>query len=296
MTQTPEKLFKYCSANAAMEILNRQSLRWSSPAAFNDPLELGPFTAVNFDRESLLQATIKLASSMIFSPSAPSGDTPMINAICRWREEDRFTDAEEAETVLRELLSKMVDQRMQTIARLHDSWKAYARKVRVCCFCSRPDNTVAWDRFADNHSGVCFRFDSGSHATAANPKPVNYSNSRPEIANLREQLDALLYNLPLSDTQDFEPLLLAKSLTRKPEQEWRSFRMATQPVTDENPGTWFEERPFDAAELSAVCFGIDTSDTDRKAITEIVKTRYSAARCYQANLANGKYDLEIQKA
>lgn len=295
MATTPDKLFKYCSTDAALQILESRTLRWSSPIIFGDPLELDNNAQVNFDRDALLQSTIKLASAMIFAADKPRGDTPLINAIRRWREEERFTDPDEAETVLQELLSKMVDQSMLNIANLQQTWQDYNRTLRICCFCARPDNIVAWDRFGDNHRGVCFRFDTSNDAIAKHPQPVVYKNERPELAKLREQIDAILYNVPQKALPDFNALLSAKPLIRKPEQEWRCFRTSSNPESND-PQSWVDAVTFNSTELSAVCFGISTPLKEKTAILKLLQSNYPSARYYQANLASGRYELEIQKA
>jgi len=294
--QTPEKLFKFCSTNTAEKILRSSTLRWSSPVVFGDPMELNHASPVSFDRDSLLQAAIKLASSMIFANDSPRGDTPLINAIRRWREEERFGAPDEAEIVLQELLSKMVDQRMLTIQKQHQQWIEYNRNVRVCSFSTRPDNTVAWERFGNNHKGVCLRFHCGGDASVKHPWQIKYVNARPEISNLKEQIDAILYNLPANNSPDFSQLQLVKSPTKKLEQEWRCFRQTEKNTINDDSATWVDDITFPSSELSAICFGIDTSPADKETLRRLAKDNFGAARCYQANLANGKYDLEIQKA
>jgi len=291
-----EKLFKYCSIETAKQIITGLSLRWSAPIVFADPLELNHTTHFNLETESLLQATIKLAASMVFASSTPNGDTPLINAIRRWREDERFAAPEEAEGVLRELLSKMVDQRMLVIEEFHRQWMDYNRKIRICSFSSRPDNMTAWDLFADGHRGVCLRFDCTEQSSTRQPRQVEYSNNRPELIKLRDQVDAILFNIPQNQNFVFESLFSLKAPHRKQEQEWRCFRKTSHSDTGENPMNWVDDVPFDPTELSAACFGIETSEADKKSIIALMKEHLGVARSYQTNLAAGKYELEVQKA
>ena len=153
-----DSLIKFTDRDAAARILTDRKLRWSAPDLFNDPFELSSRSGLNFDTHTLLDSTIKLASSMIFAPEQPKGDSPLINAIRRWREEERFGSAEEAHGVLRELLGKMVDYRQAQLEVAQAKWQEYVRQVRICAFCARPDNVTAWELFADNHRGVAIRF------------------------------------------------------------------------------------------------------------------------------------------
>ncbi len=231
---------------------------------------------------------------MIFASDNPRGDTPIINAIKRWRGEERFSTPEEAEIVLRELLAKMVDQRMENFEEFLSSWREYTKSVRVCCFSSRPDNPVAWDQFADRHRGICLRFNCEPGAYLCQPKPVEYKHARPAIATLKQQIDGILYNLS-SASPDFESLLTVNSLARKLEQEWRCFRQSTLNRISEDESTWFEDYPFDKEEVSALCFGVATSDQDKLELEKLVKANFPSMRCFQASLSYGKYELEIQK-
>lgn len=295
MATRPDSLFKYCTDAAALQILDSGTLRWSSPVLYRDPLELDYNSRIGFDRDILLQSMIKLASAMIFAADPPQGDTPLINAIKRWREEGRFGNPGEAENVLKELLSKMVDQRMDAIAKIVDNWRDFNRHIRVSCFCNRPDNATAWDRYGESHRGICFRFDTHPQASISNPRPVIYQEQRPQLTELRENIDTILFNLPQKFPPDFEQLLSIKPLFRKQEQEWRSFRRADAEVSEDDMRKWSELIAFNPEELSAVCFGIATPEKVKKAVQLLVDKKYPAARLYQATLTDGRYELEIQK-
>jgi len=295
LAKIPDNLFKFCTAAGALQVLDSESLRWSSPVLYKDPLELDHNSRIGFDREILLQSAIKLASGMIFTADTPHGDTPLINAIKRWRDEGRFATPEEAEGVLKELLTKMVDQRMGAISQTLEDWRHFNRHIRICSFCSRPDNVTAWDQFAEYHRGVCFRFDIHPHSTFNAPKPIVYKEQRPQLADLRENIDTILFNLPQQLTPSFEQLLCIKPPVRRYEQEWRCFRKTSSETVTDDVRTWAENITFNTEELSAVCFGIATPEKVRNAIKKLVEKKFPATRLYQTSLTNGRYELEIQK-
>lgn len=294
MATTPDKVYKYCSLEAAHVMLETGTVRWSAPALFGDAMEPDHCTEFGFDPEFLLDSATKLASSMIFSADVPRGDSPLTNAIKRWRSEERFSSPEEAVVVLQELLSKIIDQKLESNQQKQTAWQDYSRNIRLCCFCSRPDNPVAWENFAAKHGGVCMRLDTGDNAMAGTPLPVQYSPNRPVLLSLKAQLNAILFNAPEPGI-DNQQLLLVKPQPRRLEQEWRSFRTTLKKGGNADNSSLFDDIRFDARELSALCFGLATPQSDKDKLTKILKKNYPNTRVYQATLAAGKYDLELQK-
>ncbi len=293
---TPDKLYKFCSAETAKKALSSRSLRWSSPSVFDDALELDHLTEFNFDKDILIKSVIKLSAGMIFANEYPKGDTPLINAIKRWRDDDRFASHEEAEPVLKELLSKMVDHRIEVLTNIKAAWQAYCKKTRICCFSTRPENGSAWQRFADQHRGLVIRFDASEYSIFKAPKHIEYGVVRPEITSLKDQISALLYNLKDKSTEHFEEKLLVKPPLNKLEQEWRCFRETGNPHSvSENVDEWVDDLTFERSDISAVIFGLRTEESYKKHITAIVKEDYSNAKIYQARLAKGKFDIELEK-
>lgn len=293
---TPDKLYKFCSAETAKLALASGNLRWSSPSVFNDGLELDHLSEFSFDKETYVKSVIKLATGMIFANEYPKGDTPLINAIKRWRDDERFASHEEAEPVLKELLSKMVDHRMEVLGSIKDSWKSYCKKTRICCFSTRPENGTAWQKFGDQHKGVVIRFDTSEYSIFKNPKKIEYGAIRPEITGLKDQISALLYNLKDKSVEHFEEKFLSKPTFNKLEQEWRCFKETDNPnAIPENTDEWIDDLSFERKDVSAIIFGIHTDEAIKKDITTIVKENYSQAKMYQARLTKSKFDIELEK-
>lgn len=292
----PDSLIKFTDSAAAMTILADQKLRWSSPDRFGDPFELSSRSGFNFDIHSLLDSTIKLASSIIFAPEQPKGDSPLINAIRRWREEDRFRTAEEAHGVLRELLTKMVDYRQDQLAVAHAKWQEYVRKVRVCCFSAKPDNLTAWEQFADLHRGVAIRFALGAELFTT-AKPVIYQTERPQLTSLREQLAALLHNRKDTVEERFKDHFFTKGVHRKLEQEWRC--QINSPsgisITHMDSAQWYDDLEFTVTQVTGVFFGINTSDDIKNQICHLLQERYPQAKIFQAVPGKMGYTIEFEK-
>ena len=106
--ERPKQLVKYLSVASGLQALESQALQWSSPNAFLSPFEINGRMTLSFSTKELLDSTVKNATAMIFAENRPQGETPLIAAINRWRDEQRFDTPDEAVHVLRDLLGKMV--------------------------------------------------------------------------------------------------------------------------------------------------------------------------------------------
>lgn len=294
--QHPDTLVKYCSSETGLTILHGQSLRWHSPECFGDPFELTSQAPLNFDPNQLLDSTTKLASSMIFAPERPNGDSPMINAIRRWREEGRFGSPEEAHGVLRELLSKMVDYRLSQLNTTLNKWQHYVRNLRVLSLSGKSDNLVNWEHFAEMHQGLALRFNT-THRLRR-PRPVIYQAERPLLTSLREQLGAILHNRDDRVSERFDDHYLIRGKHHQQEDEWRCLRMSKQdiPVSDNDTEQWYEDLSFEKVDLAAVIFGLRTSGEVKKEVTALLSQRYPEAQLLQTKMAKSGFQLDLIKA
>jgi hypothetical protein len=292
-----DSLIKFTDRAGALHILSEQKLRWSAPDLFADPFELSSLSELNFDVDSLLDSTIKLASSMIFAPEQPKGDSPLISAIRRWREEDRFNSPEEAHGVLRELLSKMVDYRQVQLRVAMAKWQEYVRQVRICAFSAKPDNVTAWELFGENHKGVAIRLVPGQTEPFASAKAVVYQTERPQLTSLREQLGSILHNRRDTMVERFKDHWFVKGTHRKLEQELRCVQMSTQDISieDTDSKNWYEDLPFPAELVTGVFFGLRTDEETKNLLIKVVRERYQSAKIFQAVAGKVGYTLEFEK-
>lgn len=295
-TSLPETLVKFCSAGTAKTILRSQTLRWSAPHLFSDPFELNYQSQLNFDPHILLQAAIKMTSAMIFGRDDPVGATPLIAAIRRWRDEERFSSPEEAEIVLKELLAQVVDQRQLQLDKVMADWRKFTRNLRICCFSAKPDNLMAWQNFGDQHRGIAIRFQCGEFTGFQRPVKVNYAVNRPEITTLKEQMSCILYNDRVVPQENFYEKFAAKSTTCSGEQEWRCFfEESDNTAAATTEPTWYKDVRFEQSEVKAVYFGAFTPTDVKREVLDLIKSRYSQARIFQAKTVSGRYEIEFER-
>jgi len=292
-----DSLYKYCSAATAKQILSTRAVRWFASHLLSDPLELDHFSELGFNTDQLLTAAIKTATSFIFSKDLPRGNAPLLTAIRRWRDEERFNSPEEAEDVLKDLLSQMVDQRLEAIEKIKSDWKLYTRQLRITTFSTRPDNLVNWCQFGDNHRGVVLRFQSEASPVFKDPHTVRYQAARPDLTTLKDQLGVILLNERHIAQDHFLEKFTTKPSQFSDQHEVRCFYQqndSDEPI-DSNPNNWFIDRPFGDDDLKGVYFGLSVSPEDRKEIYALAKTNYSLVKLFDCKLIAGKYELEAER-
>lgn len=289
-------LVKFCDIQTGLKILNSQSLRWSSPHLFNDPFELDHTSKVDITPDQLIQGIIKEAINLLFGPTEPSGkQNRLVAAIARWREEERFASEDEAGDVLKQLLAQIAEQQQQAISEYSGQWVDFAQRVRICCFCDKPTNLNAWQRFGDNHAGIALRFSCGEHTALPNPHRVSYSSVPPTLTSLKEQVDVCYGRQDAPSTDDFVPKLLSKNKSNNTEREWRCINIDKQEHdTQSNEELWYDNKKFSSPELKAVYLGLSSAANEKATIIDLIKKKYQQTKIYQAHRLPGRYEIEFK--
>ncbi len=286
-------LIKFCDIETGLKILNSQSLRWSSPALFNDPFEPDHHTNPGINKELLLKALIKEAISMLFGPNDPTGKSNrLIAAIARWRDEERFGSEEEAGQVLQQLLAQIAEQQQTTITAYIQQWQQYASQLRICCFSDKPTNMSAWQRYGDNHNGIALKFSCGEDTALPSPQRITYSNTPPQVTSLKQQVN-IIYGKEVAPTSDeFTNKLLSKNKANNVEREWRCFSQDSD-LNSESPEFWYSNKKFSTPELKAVYLGLGTSLEEKKQIIKLIAEKYKNTRVFNAESLNERYEIEF---
>ena len=288
-------LVKFCSVDSGLKILNSQSLRWSAPHLFNDPFEPDYRSQADFTPEGLLRGIIKEAITMLFGAREPTGKSNrLVAAISRWREEERFTSEEEAESVLTQLLGQIARQQQEHIDEYMKLWRQFTSSLRICCFCDKPTNMSAWQRYADNHAGIALKFSAGEDSSLPAPMRVNYTTTPPLVTTLKEQI-AVTYGRQAPPTpEDFIEKLLSKDRENKAEREWRCFAQEEgDPESDDQ--VWYSNKVFKAHELKAIYLGLGIKPEDRESIVHLARQHFRNSRIFQARALPGRYEIDFDQ-
>lgn len=289
-------LVKFCTIESGIKILTSQSLRWSAPHLFGDPFELHHQTPLDLTSESLLDVLLREALIMLFGPDVPTGrHNRLVNIMARWREQERFCDEAEADTVLRELLGQIAEIQARQVEEYLKQWRAFARNVRIACFSEKPNNIACWQRFGGNHTGIALRFNCGEDTALPKPQRVTYHGNAPTITTRSEQLEVIYGRRSLPTPQEFPEKLLLKGRHDHLEQEWRCIDRSTDPECEDGDQC-YDIRKFPAHELRAAYFGVFAPERDKQYVSKLIRANYPTAKIYQAVAVPGRYEVDFVAA
>lgn len=292
-SKQPTSLVKFDDAETAIRTLTDTALRWSAPCLLDDPFELNHHSNLNFSSKELLIACVKKTLGLIFSRDEPSGNSPLIKAVRRWRAEERFGTEDEAAEVLTELLSSMVRQRDPELSQISSDWQRYSSKLRILCLNESHENLSLWQNHANCHKGIALRIACGEDTNLEMPLQVNYSESKPEISPLAEQVEILMSQEKVTVQDAFVDKFLTKSKHQSKEREWRLLNSTELTVDDESQ--WYEDLSFAPSELRAVYFGAGIMETKKQEVLKLLNKKYPRAKQFQAIAKNNRYELDFER-
>jgi hypothetical protein len=292
-TKQPTSLVKFTDGETAIRILSDAKLRWSAPCLLNDPFELSHHSILNFDSKGLLVACVKATLGLIFSRDEPLGNSPLIKAVRRWRAEERFDSEDEATEVLKELLASMVQHRDPDLLEIMRDWKSYSRGLRILSLSDCHENLTLWESHGDRHCGVAIRFACGEDFSLEKPLAINYSDHRPEISSLSDQIGIIMEQQKVRFQDYFPDKFLYKSKLLSREKEWRLLKSVDTDQQDES--LWFEDIGFASAEVRAVYLGAGIDKIRKQKVVALLQSQYPKARQFQAVAIQNKFELNFER-
>lgn len=293
-TAKPSYLIKFCDTASAQKILNSESLRWSAPHLFNDPLEFHYQSDCDFTPQQLLAALTESALQVLFNnDQSHQSDSALMMALKRWREEERFEKTEDASAVLKKLLLPIAQQQQQQLRQFLEAWQKFSQEVRICSFAEKEDNLECWRHYADNHQGVALRFSATDKSLLHRPEAVHYRQQPLALSSLKEQLAIAYGDIKPPSTEIFFDLLLQKPLAQKREAEWRCF--SREDLNNSfDADTSYVNKNFNNAQLEAIYFGLSTPKDQRQRLQQIVQNKYPQCKLFTAKLTAQSYTISFQ--
>lgn len=174
IVNTPQFLYKYHSLSLnLMEMMTNAEFYMSSKSELNDPLD----SAVIIDVDDYLNLYLEKY------PSFRNDDIHM----------------ERVKHVFSTQLEKFDNKWVSELDEFHSS-------LKVTCFTEDGNNSLMWSHYANNHNGVCLKFDLSKDSNLHNNiLPVEYKDELVKVKQLA----------------DFSKSLLTKLKTWEVEKEWR---------------------------------------------------------------------------
>lgn len=257
----PLYLYKFCSAERAMQVLSDLYLYLSSPVELNDM------------HEGSIKSILHHTADHAFSLQVRFVQIETGYEIDEARD---FVRVEFTQRQLDDAYLKVCD----TIRNLNAKMRQHSG---VTCFTARGDDQRMWGTYGDNHRGVCMQFHNSDPASLISSSclPVIYGDQQHE-----GNLSSLLSGDGTLNIHTLASLCyLRKSRDWRDEREWRILMTADTPQ-DLNA----RKAIFLSQDISRVFLGPRVAHAHAKAIKNLCNRRWPVYE-YVADMAMGTTDL-----
>lgn len=265
MAEIPAKLFKYCTAEVGLKILETGKVRFTPPNEFNDPFDLNP--AHNFTDEDLDRVTKdQINKTYAFFPPADKVDYQKFY-------KDNFMHLRQrAEQNLRQLEPALPQM----------AYDSLSKHFGVFCLTEHKSSLLMWAHYADSHKGciveVSLRGKVPEHLYGLNP--VTYCKERPEYH--------------YGDREINTKHLFTKSTQWEYESEWRmigSFQDMEEMKTERGS---IHLVPLPKGSITGVYLGIRTEKRHVEAFQRlVVQPAYAQTRLFQTSTDSKRFELQF---
>jgi hypothetical protein len=295
MLPVPDRLFKYVTFDR-LNVLRGQCIRFTQPAALNDPWEFKPYL------EKLLSDD--WLETRLFEPIF---DRPAEEVLAECPSLDIEPGA------LTELFAHLHTQMSEKI----DDFNSEAVKgfiellgnsFGILSLTTRRDNDLMWAHYAADHTGMVLEFDTRhdffnlpqiEDEDFTGAQPVAYSPDRPTLKNIDHFLDPSYK----ADVKTWEPFILTKSQSWAYEDEWRMIRplkSADKTISTDKGGKPLDN-PIHLFTLPIACvtgliLGAQMSQDKRQTVVDLIASDpcYAHIALSQAKISNHTFALDIE--
>ena len=284
-TQPPRLLYKYVPLKTAQLILANETLRFSSPLAFNDPFDSQWNFLWQLATPKFNQAIIKRILRKDINPERFRDD------VCRdWVLENRRDHKTLSAKQKREHVERMKEELSQGIT-FPDQVSDMIRRLRVLSLAETPDSIQMWSYYASGHEGVVLAFDTEAleRAWEVPVEEVQYAKALPKIVDPKTFFDFFTYGeeLPTIDHQRVaDALTLTKAHTWRHEKEWRYVFIA-----DRSDKIRQDDRNFPVSALAGFVRGCKCDLDDFKILAAEVLAKNPGAQPWAVARHSGRFDL-----
>jgi hypothetical protein len=265
-------------ASTARLVLDKRTLRWSSPSLFNDPFDVPRELSFGITSAEIVEALARRFASLVEHPPEDTSDLgPKLRLI--------------VDTVRRgispELLSEMIAGLKETsethqptgasMEALRDLWRSWIPHFRILCLTESPAHSAMWYHYADQYKGAVLEFNCNDELDSAwlAAQPVTYPTARPEVF----EADGWARLIMMPNEPAIKTIFRVATYTKSPdwsyENEWRiaSFKRP-------NDTGLFTDYKFDPRELSSIYLGPLVSSIDKNSLIAVA-TKYPHIRLYE---------------
>lgn len=286
-------MFKFMKAETAKTVLERGTLRWSTPRTFNDPYDVQFDLRIDIDRAEVRRLTLQKMWDDQFGPDPePAGNLfgSILRAL-RGRMPPRTLDEFEAD--IGAALDESLARSLASLPQFQSDARENLRNSKILCLTIAPENFLMWTHYAGEHTGAVLGFQNVPELDSpwSEAQAVQYVDDLPLLTSNDELSDVLAGRAEFDAAAVIQRLVYSKSRRFDYEQEWRIYS-----GDGRNAQADFEDLGFHPRELASVTFGYRASAEDEAAIRAIVGQRYRDITFQRAELHPARYEVNIVPA
>jgi len=189
------------------------------------------------------------------------------------RQGDAFSD--EQQKAFAETTPATFERALPVVVEWHR--QQLEREAGVLAMAAHVDNLLMWSHYADNHKGICLKFDTSIAPFDSDVHPVIYRSDMPA------------FDIPGTVFEDFaDQVLLGKSPCWEYEQEWRLVRLKIP------AGERAVRYPPEA--LTGIVLGCRFPEARRPELDDWIKASGARPEICYAVQSGEKYELEVTSA
>ncbi len=249
-------LYKYLPSKIGIKVLTNSSIRFTQPAALNDPFE----SLWIFDEDSLNE-TLKATESMY----KVEFGRPM-------------SDNERLE------LPFLVEREVLNLP------KEFSKVIGLLSLSKENNVSLMWSHYANEHKGLVIGFDSElfqAESQYTELTEVEYSKVRPIYSSSKDEK---------AGWKQLEKLLFTKSINWQYEKEFRSIvrlEYSEAPFKLPNSEYLCHLFKFPSESIKEVIFGWHTPSNKREEIQKLVTKNLPEVKLFEAKPCKLSFDLDI---
>ncbi len=285
-------LFKYVTPDTGRKIIETRTLRWSTPPTLNDPFDMQFAFQLRVDRQAARARALEKQWEHYYGKLLDRPLNDLGRVIRQVRDGFPRMSREEFDGEIGDSIDESIDRTESGMARFNaEIVQGQFANDKILCLSDIPDSILMWSYYAQNHAGMVLRFtDETPDNPLAHARPVRYVDQLPSLFD-DETLSDMLAGYDGMDTRRIiDEIVWTKSSHWAHEREWRVYTGRGR-----SDGS-HEDVPFNPRELDGVIFGVRTTEAERTALTDFVRTRYPHVELLQAKARTDAYGLAIESA
>lgn len=266
-------LYKYFT-DKRTDVLENLEIRFTQPAALNDPFESRPLIQADKDKTEIID-DIKKGLENLWNNAA---------------EEDKTAENYQSLVIERERLIKTAHKKFNP-HHLGSSLSFYVNQhLGILSLSRNPTNLLMWSHYANDHKGYVLGFNASHHffyektfdGSNTSPRNVIYTSQRSVINK--------------EDKDLYEKLFCEKPVDWAYEEEVRIFRVFSKKSKakgKDSSGFRVYLADLPSGLINSIYIGARANNNFKKKIKEIVKRNNLNARIYSSKISKAYYKVDF---